>query len=1111
MSRFFPYASDKDKPRTAPVLLLAAVLVLLFSLPARCERMFSSKRPGGSHAAVSEIDAKLGVVTSYAASADEFKRSRGWPEPQDSGEAAVAAGIVSSLESVLGDLNRLKADFDYLRRDFVSIRAKNELIRSRNAIGQSAGQTLSGIREINVRDLSYEISLLEDTINSKNEEKEVNQKEAARTAELQDRLLDRFVSIPPAGDSEEITIVRGRPRPPFREFEKAARRNLAVLEYVYSANLARYFELKLLTLGQNVKNVNFELATARQELDEKKRVEAFVKSNPLATFFGARPKSSTSEVEAQKPKTLSRPALESDALKHKANLASEVEELSKFALKIANFSAEIAHEETKSIKKLYDMMSGGGPAKGDEDVAREMASCRSLRDETEKLASFIKSDRKKVESQITLLRSELASRESELSALGARREKTSREAEQVREILQQIIENLKKRISTLEQYSQHSKKYGELVAEKTRNIDNTIRALSAYINEREERIQLKTFSEAYSAFVAIASSGFFFVESIPGAVADFRLDRSHISGAWLFLRKAFACLLVFSLIYLAARRFAQASTPRNIAAAVLADVYHYLIALVGFRAFIVVYFGASPVWGPFWTFILVSLLGYRIVQTAFHRLFVSEFISSDAYFRVSLFLRFLLFAVPLLIVTAFFSGSLHLAVLAKFLFKVAALVLSVALLKPYKKRALSCFFVSKRRLRAYGYGEWAFHLADLYNDLLSRHNLLILTIALTAASIYFAGYLEFAFYMVNSSFLTFILYSVLYLAPRFAGMTFDWIFIDDTSLTATNAYVRFKEKAVVYIRVFYRIFFVVIFVLFTLKIWGFQIQYLLEAFTSELAMLLARKVVVVASVVFGSFIASHYVEKFADDFVRNALSQNASDSIKKRGTTLAPLLKSIAQYGIWFVAAYFILKEVGFDATPIIAGAGILGLAVGFGSQNLVKDIVAGFFIIFEDQYNVGDYILAEGIEGTVEEVSVRTTRIRDLSGTLHIIPNGAITKVANYSKDFSVSRFEVCVAYESDFEKVVAELDSIASRLCDEWELFIIDRSKVVGLIAFGSSSVTIRVQTTLVIGKKFDFECELRMRILKAFQEKGIEIPYQKIVSVQAQPDPYPPSKKI
>jgi len=155
-------------------------------------RRFSSKKPGGNTGAINEIDLHLASIDSLIKSGEELKSSRGWPEPQDSEETAMVSAIRSSIESAVTDLNRLKADFQYLQKDFVSIKAKNELIRAQNSIAQSSQQNLTKIREQNYRDLSYEISLLENTIGSKKEEKAINQKEVSQAVDQQNALLDRL-------------------------------------------------------------------------------------------------------------------------------------------------------------------------------------------------------------------------------------------------------------------------------------------------------------------------------------------------------------------------------------------------------------------------------------------------------------------------------------------------------------------------------------------------------------------------------------------------------------------------------------------------------------------------------------------------------------------------------------------------------------------------------------------------------------------------------------------------------------------------------------------------------------------------------------------------------
>ena len=140
------------------------------------------------------------------------------------------------------------------------------------------------------------------------------------------------------------------------------------------------------------------------------------------------------------------------------------------------------------------------------------------------------------------------------------------------------------------------------------------------------------------------------------------------------------------------------------------------------------------------------------------------------------------------------------------------------------------------------------------------------------------------------------------------------------------------------------------------------------------------------------------------------------------------------QYLVYFCAAIIVLKQLGVDPGPVLAGAGILGLAVGLGAQNLVNDLVSGFFILFEDYYLVGDYIcLDDDTEGFVEQIDLRCTRIRDDDGRLHIVRNGNIEKVLHFSKGYAVAVVEVRIAYDADLERVYEVLESVAAGMLRE------------------------------------------------------------------------------
>jgi len=218
---------------------------------------------------------------------------------------------------------------------------------------------------------------------------------------------------------------------------------------------------------------------------------------------------------------------------------------------------------------------------------------------------------------------------------------------------------------------------------------------------------------------------------------------------------------------------------------------------------------------------------------------------------------------------------------------------------------------------------------------------------------------------------------------------------------------------------------------------------------------------------------------------------------EKRVKTLTALLRSILFVLIAGVAVVMALKELGLDIAPIIAGAGILGLAVSFGAQNLVRDIISGFFIIFEDQVRVGDSAVINGKSGTVEEIKFRTIAIRDLDGTLHIFPNGSITQLSNQSRDWSRYIVDVRVAYGENLDYAVETLREIGKGLSGDkrFESLIIEPLDVLGVDSFGPSEVVIRCLLKTLPQKQWGAGRELRKRIVSGFIDKGIEIPYQNV----------------
>ncbi|HSC78342.1 MAG TPA: mechanosensitive ion channel family protein [Candidatus Acidoferrales bacterium] len=215
---------------------------------------------------------------------------------------------------------------------------------------------------------------------------------------------------------------------------------------------------------------------------------------------------------------------------------------------------------------------------------------------------------------------------------------------------------------------------------------------------------------------------------------------------------------------------------------------------------------------------------------------------------------------------------------------------------------------------------------------------------------------------------------------------------------------------------------------------------------------------------------------------------------EKRVATLTRLLGWISTGVVIGIAVLLILRDWGVNITPILTGAGIAGLAVGFGAQNLVRDVISGFFLILEDQVRVGDVVTINGKSGLVESIQLRTTRLRDFDGTVHILPNGAITELSNLTKDFSYYVINLGVAYKEDVDRVMATLREVGGGLETDpaFRDFILAPLEVVGVDAFADSAVVIKMRIKTVPRQQWVVGRELRRRIKKAFDDRGIEIPY-------------------
>ena len=249
----------------------------------------------------------------------------------------------------------------------------------------------------------------------------------------------------------------------------------------------------------------------------------------------------------------------------------------------------------------------------------------------------------------------------------------------------------------------------------------------------------------------------------------------------------------------------------------------------------------------------------------------------------------------------------------------------------------------------------------------------------------------------------------------------------------------------------------------------------------------------VAGVIAPKTSPTQQLEKLGID-VPSQLAAQPSARKQARAESMSTLLTSTAVVIIWTITFLLILGELGIDLAPLIAGAGIAGVALGFGAQQLVKDCISGLFMLLEDQYGIGDVIdLGEAV-GTVESLSLRTTVLRGIDGTVWHVPNGVVQRVGNLSQLWSVALVDVDVAYDTDLDRARALLEQAANRVCerDEHAATIIEAPRVLGVEALAADGITIRVITRVEPGAQWELQRAMRQEIKESFDAEGIEIPF-------------------
>lgn len=261
------------------------------------------------------------------------------------------------------------------------------------------------------------------------------------------------------------------------------------------------------------------------------------------------------------------------------------------------------------------------------------------------------------------------------------------------------------------------------------------------------------------------------------------------------------------------------------------------------------------------------------------------------------------------------------------------------------------------------------------------------------------------------------------------------------------------------------------------------------------------------------------VRRTTNQWMARAEDYDKGDPRQQRAATLGNLLQSAAHYVVWPITAIMVLSEVGLDVGALLAAAGVAGLAIGFGAQTLVKDVIGGIFLLFDNIIQVGDLVNVDGMIGTVESIGVRLVKVRKFDGELVMIPAGEIRTFGNKSVGWTRAIVPVGLSYDQDIDAILPVMKQVAENWAEEnRNILLEDEPQVQSIMDFGDSAITARIVVQLQPGEQYAAERDLRYRLKQEFDQQGVEIPFpQRTVHVvdgvdlSRTPDPHvstPPS---
>lgn len=250
----------------------------------------------------------------------------------------------------------------------------------------------------------------------------------------------------------------------------------------------------------------------------------------------------------------------------------------------------------------------------------------------------------------------------------------------------------------------------------------------------------------------------------------------------------------------------------------------------------------------------------------------------------------------------------------------------------------------------------------------------------------------------------------------------------------------------------------------------------------------------IAGALIVAVIANYALKAVLRSVERSSEKDGIVTAQEQRTRTLLSLLRSVGRVVIWVMTLFMVLGALGLQLGPLLAGAGVVGLAISFGAQSLVKDVLSGLFILMENQFGVGDVVRLEGVSGSVERMTLRVVVLRDVHGVVHVVPNGEIKKVSNLTRGWARVVLDVAVAYKEDPDQVMAVMLDEGRRLYEDpqWRPLLLEEVQVPGIESFGEAGVTIRLLAKTLPLKQWDVARELRRRLKLRFDQEGIDVPY-------------------